>query len=70
VADDQCADRVLIVHTSAGCCPEPAAAAALQEEFEGQIPPYPYMRMRTRQTFPWGTDRGLFEVHQHVPARD
>lgn len=38
----------------------------LQDEFEGEIPPYPYMRIRTRETFPWGTDKGLFEVHQHV----
>jgi hypothetical protein len=41
-----------------------------QEEFEGEIPPYPYMRIRTRQTFPWGTDRGPFEVHQHVHPLD
>lgn len=39
---------------------------AHEDEFEGEIPPYPYMRMRTRETFPWGTDKGLFEVHQHV----
>jgi hypothetical protein len=38
----------------------------LQDEFEGEIPPYPYMRMRTRETFPWGSDLGLFEKHQHV----
>jgi len=37
-----------------------------EDEFEGEIPPYPYMRIRTRQTFPWGSDQGLFEVHQHV----
>lgn len=39
---------------------------AHEEEFEGEIPPYPYMRIRTRQTFPWGSDQGLFEKHQHV----
>jgi hypothetical protein len=25
-----------------------------EEEFEGEIPPYPYMRMRTRETHPVG----------------
>jgi hypothetical protein len=39
---------------------------AHEDEFEGEIPPYPYMRMRTRETFPWGSDLGLFEKHQHV----
>jgi len=34
-----------------------------EEEFEGAIPNYPYLRMRTRDTFPWGSDRGLFEHH-------
>lgn len=47
-------------------CAYAGLSHALQDEFEGEIPPYPYMRMRTRETFPWGTDRGLFEVHQHV----
>eukprot|EP00878_Enallax_costatus_P000819 GHUV01000944.1.p1 GENE.GHUV01000944.1~~GHUV01000944.1.p1 ORF type:complete len:105 (+),score=18.11 GHUV01000944.1:155-469(+) len=36
-----------------------------EEEFEGEVPPYPYMRMRTRSEFPWG-ELGLFEVHRHV----
>ena len=39
-----------------------------KEEFEGEIPPYPYMRMRTRATHPWG-ERGLFEVHRHVAEK-
>lgn len=39
-----------------------------EEEFEGEIPPYPYMRMRTRATHPWG-ERGLFEVHRHVAEK-
>jgi len=34
-----------------------------EEEFEGAIPTYPYLRMRTRETFPWGGERGLFEHH-------
>lgn len=36
-----------------------------EEEFEGEIPPYPYMRIRTRAEHPWG-ERGLFEVHRFV----
>ena len=34
-------------------------------EFEGQIPAYPYMRMRTREAFPWG-ERGMLEYHRLV----
>jgi hypothetical protein len=36
-----------------------------EEEFEGEIPPYPYMRMRTRSSYPWG-ENGPFEVHRLV----
>jgi hypothetical protein len=36
-----------------------------EEEFEGQIPAYPYMRMRTREEFPWG-ERGMLEYHRYV----
>lgn len=43
-----------------------SCVVAVQDEFEGEIPPYPYMRIRTRETFPWGNDQGLFEKHQHV----
>ncbi|KAF8071296.1 hypothetical protein HT031_001379 [Scenedesmus sp. PABB004] len=39
-----------------------------EEEFEGEVPPYPYMRIRTRDTHPWG-ERGLFEVHRHVAEK-
>lgn len=35
-----------------------------EEEFEGQIPPYPYLRVRTRDSFPWGSDMGPFEHHR------
>ncbi len=35
------------------------------EEYEGHIPAYPYMRMRTRSMYPWGGN-GLFEHHPHV----
>jgi hypothetical protein len=37
-----------------------------EEEFEGAIPNYPYLRMRTRDSYPWGTSNGLFEYHQIV----
>jgi hypothetical protein len=36
-----------------------------QQEFEGRIPYYPYMRMRQRAEFPWGKS-GLFEPHPRV----
>ncbi len=39
-----------------------------EEEFAGEVPPYPYMRMRTRADHPWG-ERGLFEVHRHVAEK-
>uniref|UniRef100_A0A383WJV4 Uncharacterized protein n=1 Tax=Tetradesmus obliquus TaxID=3088 RepID=A0A383WJV4_TETOB len=39
-----------------------------EEEFEGEIPPYPYMRLRTRETHPWG-EMGLFEIHRHVAEK-
>eukprot|EP00882_Tetradesmus_deserticola_P001553 GHRQ01001676.1.p2 GENE.GHRQ01001676.1~~GHRQ01001676.1.p2 ORF type:complete len:103 (+),score=17.69 GHRQ01001676.1:190-498(+) len=39
-----------------------------EEEFEGMIPPYPYLRLRTRETHPWG-ERGLFEVHRHIDEK-
>eukprot|EP00879_Flechtneria_rotunda_P000920 GHRR01001048.1.p2 GENE.GHRR01001048.1~~GHRR01001048.1.p2 ORF type:complete len:103 (+),score=6.97 GHRR01001048.1:134-442(+) len=38
-----------------------------EDEFEGEVPPYPYMRIRTRSEFPWGPD-GLFEIHKHVAS--
>lgn len=41
-----------------------------EEEFEGQIPWYPYLRMRTRTKYPWGNDRGLFEHHRFVVGED
>lgn len=37
-----------------------------EEEFEGQIPHYPYLKMRTRERYPWGNDRGLFEHHRFI----
>lgn len=37
-----------------------------EQEFEGQVPAYPYMRIRSAKlTFPWGPD-GLMEHHVHV----
>lgn len=36
-----------------------------QQEFEGRIAYYPYMRMRQRAEFPWGKN-GLFEPHPRV----
>lgn len=41
-----------------------------EEEFEGQIPPYPYLRIRTRDSYPWGSDRGPFEVHQVIAPKE
>lgn len=70
--------RGLGVAVSLACCSSTAAAAAecisnsstvlfllFSQEFEGEIPPYPYMRMRTRAEHPWG-ELGLFEIHRHV----
>jgi len=39
-----------------------------EDEFEGQIPHYPYLHIKTRDKFPWGTDRGPFEVHRECAA--
>lgn len=39
-----------------------------EEEFEGKLPEYPYLRIRTRETFPWRTDRGPFEHHREFAA--
>lgn len=40
-----------------------------EEEFEGEVPPYPYMRLRlSKQDFPWG-ENGLFEIHRHVAEK-
>ena len=35
-----------------------------EEEFEGKIPHYPYLHIRTRDRYPWGNDRGPFEHHR------
>jgi hypothetical protein len=35
-----------------------------EEEFEGKIPHYPYLHIRTRDKYPWGNDRGPFEHHR------
>lgn len=40
-----------------------------EEEFEGEIPPYPYMRLRTRETHPVGPACCCFPVAACTPAR-
>lgn len=35
-----------------------------EHDHNAVIPPYPWMRLRTRQRFPWGED-GLFEEKEH-----
>jgi hypothetical protein len=35
-----------------------------EEEFEGKIPHYPYLHIRTRAKYPWGNDVGPFEHHR------
>lgn len=37
-----------------------------QQEFEGRIAYYPYMRMRQRAEYPWGGPNGLFEPHPRI----
>ncbi|KIZ00820.1 hypothetical protein MNEG_7143 [Monoraphidium neglectum] len=41
-----------------------------EDEFEGKIPWYPYMRIRTRSSYPWGNDTGPFENHRYVGGGD
>ncbi|GBF98112.1 hypothetical protein Rsub_10858 [Raphidocelis subcapitata] len=41
-----------------------------EEEFEGKIPHYPYLHIRTRERYPWGDDRGPFEHHRFIGGDD
>jgi hypothetical protein len=41
-----------------------------EEEFEGKIPEYPYLKIRTRTKYPWGSDYGPFEVHRFIGDDD
>eukprot|EP00877_Chromochloris_zofingiensis_P000549 jgi/Chrzof1/10495/Cz05g00200.t1 len=41
-----------------------------EEEFHGKIPPYPYLRLRTKETFPWGTENGMMEYHRFVQPKE
>jgi len=37
-----------------------------EEDYEGVLPPYPYLRIRTKETFPWGSEDGCLEFHRVV----
>ncbi|KAI8465528.1 MAG: hypothetical protein J3K34DRAFT_84620 [Monoraphidium minutum] len=41
-----------------------------EEEFEGKIPHYPYLHIKTRERFPWGNDRGPFEHHRFIGGEE
>jgi hypothetical protein len=37
-----------------------------EEDYEGVLPPYPYLRIRTKEKFPWGSEDGCLEFHRVV----